>query len=65
MKLTSMVYELIDQGLLARSAGDRPVLTLNDASWEVLRGKRQVQLPRRRPGPDPHRGDRGIPAQPG
>ena len=46
-QLTSMVYELIDQGLLQRSTGDRPVITLNDASWEVLRGGRQVRLPRR------------------
>jgi ATP-dependent DNA helicase RecQ len=46
-KLMSMVYELIDQGLLARSSGDRPVLTLNESSWEVLRGKREVRLPRR------------------
>ena len=45
--LTTMVYELIDQGLLERSMGDRPIVTLNDASWEVLRGTRQVQLPRR------------------
>ncbi len=46
-QLTGMVYELIDQGLLERSTGDRPVITLNDASWEVLRGVRQVRLPRR------------------
>ena len=45
--LTTMVYELIDQGLLERTTGDRPVITLNDASWEVLRGLRQVRLPRR------------------
>ena len=45
--LTTMVYELIDQGLLDRTTGDRPIITLNDASWEVLRGGRQVQLPRR------------------
>ena len=46
-QLTSMVYELIDQGLLVRTTGDRPIITLNDASWEVLRGVRQVRLPRR------------------
>ncbi len=45
--LTSMVYELIDQELLERTPGDRPILTLNDASLEVLRGARTVQLPRR------------------
>jgi len=45
--LTSMVYELIDQDLLDRTPGDRPIIMLNDASWEVLQGQRPVQLPRR------------------
>jgi ATP-dependent DNA helicase RecQ len=38
------IYQLIDAGVLARSSGDRPVLELNAASWEVLRGKRSVEL---------------------
>jgi ATP-dependent DNA helicase RecQ len=42
--LTNMVYQLLDAGLLERSAEERPVLRLNDASREVLRGKRAVQL---------------------
>ena len=42
--LTSMLYQLIDAGLLERSSDERPVLGLNDASWEVLRGKRAVRL---------------------
>jgi ATP-dependent DNA helicase RecQ len=42
-----MFFELIDQGILERTVGDRPVLRLNDASWEVLRGRREVRLPRR------------------
>jgi ATP-dependent DNA helicase RecQ len=46
-QLTSRIYELLDQGLLDRTAGDRPVLQLNDASWAVLRGDREVQLPSR------------------
>ena len=46
-QLTSMIFELIDQGLVHRTTGDRPVLTLNDASWDVLGGRREVQLPRR------------------
>ncbi len=46
-QLTSMVYELIDQELLDRTSGDRPIIMLNDASWEVLHGRRPVQLPRR------------------
>ena len=42
--LTNMVYQLIDDGLLERTAEERPVLRLNDASWTVLRGQRSVQL---------------------
>ncbi len=42
--LTNMVYQLIDDGLLERTADERPVLRLNDASWTVLRGQRTVQL---------------------
>jgi ATP-dependent DNA helicase RecQ len=38
------IYQLIDAGVLARSTSDRPVLELNAASWEVLRGKRAVGL---------------------
>ena len=38
------IYQLIDAGVLARSSGDRPVLELNAASWEVMRGKRAVEL---------------------
>ncbi len=40
----AMVYQLVDQGLLERTVGDRPVLLLNDASWTVLRGQRDVKL---------------------
>jgi ATP-dependent DNA helicase RecQ len=42
--LTSMLYQLIDNGVLERTADERPVLRLNDASREVLRGKRTVRL---------------------
>ncbi|MEO8604474.1 MAG: RecQ family ATP-dependent DNA helicase [bacterium] len=42
--VTAMVHQLIDQSLLERTPGDRPVLRLNAASWEVLRGQRTVQL---------------------
>ncbi|HEV8719337.1 MAG TPA: DNA helicase RecQ [Candidatus Binatia bacterium] len=42
--LTSMLYQLIDDGVLERTADERPVLRLNDASREVLRGKRTVRL---------------------
>jgi ATP-dependent DNA helicase RecQ len=42
--LTNMLYQLLDEGLLERTAEERPVLRLNDASWSVLRGQRTVQL---------------------
>ena len=42
--LTNMLYQLLDDGLLERTAEERPVLRLNDASWTVLRGKRNVRL---------------------
>ena len=40
----NLVHQLLDQELLSRTGGDRPVVTLNDRSWEVLRGTRQVVL---------------------
>jgi ATP-dependent DNA helicase RecQ len=42
--LTNMLYQLIDDGLLERTTDERPVLRLNDASREVLRGTRSVRL---------------------
>ena len=44
--LQNMVYQLVDQGLLSRTDGEYPVLTLNDQSWAVLRGKLSVRLVR-------------------
>lgn len=43
-ELTNLVHQLLDQGLLTRSQDDRPVLKLNAASWEVMRGMRPVRL---------------------
>jgi ATP-dependent DNA helicase RecQ len=40
----NLAHQLLDQGLLARSGGDRPVVMLNERSWEVLRGSRAVVL---------------------
>jgi ATP-dependent DNA helicase RecQ len=40
----NLVHQLLDQGWLARTAGDRPVITLNERSWEVMRGEREVVL---------------------
>ena len=39
-----MVYQLVDAGILARTADEYPILKLNAASWEVLRGQRTVRL---------------------
>ena len=40
----NLVHQLLDQELLQRSGGDRPVIGLNERSWEVLRGRRPVVL---------------------
>jgi ATP-dependent DNA helicase RecQ len=42
--LTNVLYQLIDNGLIERTADDHPVLRLNSASREVLRGTRSVRL---------------------
>jgi ATP-dependent DNA helicase RecQ len=47
----AMIYQLVDQGLLERTGGERPVLRLNADSWEVLRGRRPVRLLRAKEGP--------------
>jgi ATP-dependent DNA helicase RecQ len=41
-ELTSQVYQLIDQNLLERTSDEFPVLRLNERSWQVLRGEREV-----------------------
>ncbi|HSD10110.1 MAG TPA: RecQ family ATP-dependent DNA helicase [Candidatus Binatia bacterium] len=48
-RVVNVVYQLIDAGFLERTSGDRPVLRLNAASWDVMRGRRTVELvePRR------------------
>ena len=42
--IVNYIYQLIDAELLERTSGDRPVLRLNAASWEVMRGRSTVQL---------------------
>jgi ATP-dependent DNA helicase RecQ len=42
--LRNLVHQLVDQGLLERTPGDRPIVMLNDASIEVLKGLREVRL---------------------
>jgi ATP-dependent DNA helicase RecQ len=49
--LTNWVYQLVDLGLLERTDGEYPVLQLNDASWEVMRGRREVKLMQARTTP--------------
>lgn len=44
--LRDLVHQLLDQGLLDRSEGDRPVISLNPESTRILRGERQVRLKR-------------------
>jgi ATP-dependent DNA helicase RecQ len=38
------IYQLIGQGVLCQVGDDYPKLRLNDASWEVMRGRRPVRL---------------------
>jgi ATP-dependent DNA helicase RecQ len=52
------IYQLIGQGALLQVGSEYPLLRLNDASWEVMRGQRPVrlvQLVRRKKGEKPER----------
>jgi ATP-dependent DNA helicase RecQ len=42
--LTNLVYQLVDQGLLVRTPGDRPVIRLGRDAGSVLKGRREVRL---------------------
>ncbi|HXD50680.1 MAG TPA: RecQ family ATP-dependent DNA helicase, partial [Burkholderiales bacterium] len=42
--LSNIIFQLLDGGFLERTSDERPVLRLNPASWEVLRGQRSVRL---------------------
>lgn len=44
MRLGNYIDQLIDDGTLVRTDGEYPILVLNEASAEVLRGDRQVEL---------------------
>jgi ATP-dependent DNA helicase RecQ len=48
--LTNLTYQLVEQGMLERTPGDRPLVKLNSRSREILAGERGVRLtlPRRR-----------------
>jgi ATP-dependent DNA helicase RecQ len=43
-ELREYIYQLVGQNVLAQSEGEYPVLTLNDASWLVMKGQQQVRL---------------------
>jgi len=43
-EVRSWIYQLVDQQLVSRTDGDRPVLLLNDRSWAVMRGHAPVRL---------------------
>jgi ATP-dependent DNA helicase RecQ len=52
------VYQMIGQGVLLQVGDEYPLLRLNEASWEVMRGQRQVrlvQLVRRKKGEKPEK----------
>ena len=40
----NLVHQLLDQEYLSRSQSDRPVVMLNQKSWEILRSQRTVTL---------------------
>jgi ATP-dependent DNA helicase RecQ len=42
--LREWIYQLIGQGVLVQTSDEYPKLRLNEASWEVMRGKRPVRL---------------------
>ncbi|HET6224206.1 MAG TPA: RecQ family ATP-dependent DNA helicase, partial [Dongiaceae bacterium] len=49
--LLNIIYQLMDAGLLERSDEERPVLRLNQASWNVMRGQQAVSLVQPKAGP--------------
>ena len=40
----TFIRQVVDMGLLTQTAGEYPVLKLNNNSWTVLRGQSQVEL---------------------
>jgi len=43
-EVMNLAFQLLDQDLMSRTDGEYPVLYLNEASVEVMRGERSVQL---------------------
>jgi len=57
------VYQLISQGVLLQAGDEYPLLKLNEASWEVMRGQRTVrliQIVRRKRGEGPQRSEAQV-----
>ena len=55
-EMRDWIYQLIGQGVLLQVGDEYPLLRLNEASWEVMRGQRAVrlvQLVRRKKGEAP------------
>src|SRR5262249_615507 len=44
IEVRNWIYQLIGQGALAQDGGERPVLKLNEKSWEVMKKARTVRL---------------------
>ncbi len=44
MQVRNWIYQLLSQGMLVQDSGDRPVLKLNDVSWQVMKKQRAVRL---------------------
>ncbi len=42
--VSNWIYQLVDQSLLERTHGERPILKLNASSWEVMRKQRSVKM---------------------
>jgi ATP-dependent DNA helicase RecQ len=38
------IYQLVGQGALIQDGGDRPILRLTEASWEIMKSRRSVRL---------------------
>src|SRR5262245_45575856 len=44
IEVRNWIYQLIGQGVLVQDGGERPVLKLNEKSWEVMKKARTVRL---------------------
>jgi ATP-dependent DNA helicase RecQ len=44
VELRDWIYQLIGQGVLVQQGDKYPILHLNSASWEIMRGQRTVRL---------------------